>query len=244
MSSGPGGEPGRDRWLLSFADLLTLLFAFMLVLYASTAFNDEQQRELGRSLRTSFGGTPASPTAVEALSERLRPELARLLILEVLKVEEDPHFLRLVINSRMLFPPGAVAINDRYDTLLGFLVTQVEALPLRLTVEGHTDNAPVFSGPFSTNLAPSLLRGQRRLGSGFFPSGSPLRRCRSRALVRSARWQITIARRDGREIAELSCAWSRWERIKRAKCFPLALPPWQAEAFKVAGSQSRWSMIF
>ena len=60
MTSGPGGEPGRDRWLLSFADLLTLLFAFMLVLYASTAFNDEQQRELGQSLRTSFGGTPAS----------------------------------------------------------------------------------------------------------------------------------------------------------------------------------------
>ena len=104
-----------------------------------------------------FGGTPASPTAVEALSERLRPELARLLILEVLKVEEDPHFLRLVINSRMLFPPGAVAINDRYDTLLGFLVTQVEALPLRLTVEGHTDNAPVFSGPFSTG--PSCCAG-------------------------------------------------------------------------------------
>ena len=159
MTSGPGGEPGRDRWLLSFADLLTLLFAFMLVLYASTAFNNEQQRELGQSLRTSFGGTPASPTAVEALSERLRPELARLLILEVLKVEEDPHFLRLVINSRMLFPPGAVAINDRYDTLLGFLVTQVEALPLRLTVEGHTANAPVFSGPFSTNLALSAARG-------------------------------------------------------------------------------------
>jgi len=165
-----GGSVGRDRWLLSFADLMTLLFAFMLVLYASTAFDQRQQDDLQSALRSSFGGTPKAPSVLDQLAERLRPELARLLVLDVLDLERDLGALRLVINSRKLFASGAETINDRYDDLLRHLVAQMDGLPLVLVVEGHTDSLAPRQGPFATNLALSAARasavGERLLSFG------------------------------------------------------------------------------
>lgn len=165
-----GGSVGRDRWLLSFADLMTLLFAFMLVLYASTAFDQRQQDDLQSALRSSFGGKPKAPSVLDKLAERLRPDLARLLVLDVLELEREIGALRLVINSRMLFASGAETINDRYDDLLRHLVAQMEGLPLVLVVEGHTDSLAPRQGPFATNLALSAARasavGERLLSFG------------------------------------------------------------------------------
>ena len=171
--SPPSPGAGRDRWLISFADLMTLLFAFMLVLYVATAFDARQQETLQGALRSSFGGKPKAPSVLDTLAERLDEELARLLILEVLTVERDPGALRIVIHSRMLFASGSEQINDRYDALLQHFVTQLQALPLRVTVEGHTDDQPLREGPFQTNLALSAARaaavGERLLTLGLPP---------------------------------------------------------------------------
>ena len=164
------GAVGRDRWLLSFADLMTLLFAFLLLLYASTAFDQRQQDDLQSALRSSFGGKPKAPSVLDTLAERLRPEFARLLVLDVLTLERELGALRLVIHSRKLFASGSEQINDRYDDLLRHLVAQMEGLPLVLVVEGHTDSLAPREGPFATNLALSAARasavGERLLSFG------------------------------------------------------------------------------
>ncbi len=161
---------GGDRWLLSFADLMTLLFAFMLVLYASTAFDVSKREALQSALRSSFGGKPKPPSVLDTLAERLRPELARLLVLDVLDLEREVGALRLVIHSRKLFASGSERINDRYDDLLRHFVSQLADLPLVLVVEGHTDSLAPREGPFATNLALSAARasavGERLLSFG------------------------------------------------------------------------------
>lgn len=171
--AAPDAGGGRDRWLISFADLMTLLFAFMLVLYVSTAFDARQQETLQGALRSSFGGKPKAPSVLDTLAERLDQELARLLVLEVLTVEREPGALRIVIHSPMLFASGSEQINNRYDDLLQHFVTQLQTLPLRVTVEGHTDALPLRGGPFQTNLALSAARaaavGERLLTLGLPP---------------------------------------------------------------------------
>lgn len=55
-------EPeNHDRWLVSYADLLTLLFAFFVVMYAISSVNEGKYRVLSNSLGTAFGRGPITP---------------------------------------------------------------------------------------------------------------------------------------------------------------------------------------
>jgi chemotaxis protein MotB len=55
----------HDRWLASYADLITLLFAFFVVMYAISSVNESKYRALSDSLISAFGSTPALPAVPE-----------------------------------------------------------------------------------------------------------------------------------------------------------------------------------
>ena len=49
-------EPdNHDRWLVSYADFMTLLFAFFVVMYAISSLNEGKYRVLSSSLTGAFG---------------------------------------------------------------------------------------------------------------------------------------------------------------------------------------------
>jgi chemotaxis protein MotB len=51
----------HDRWLVSYADFITLLFAFFVVMYALSSINEGKYRVLSNALVQAFGGSPAAP---------------------------------------------------------------------------------------------------------------------------------------------------------------------------------------
>ena len=59
MSHG-GGEGGGDRWLVSYADFITLLMVLFVVLYSMGQVDVEKYKQLADSLRAAFtlGGGP------------------------------------------------------------------------------------------------------------------------------------------------------------------------------------------
>jgi chemotaxis protein MotB len=61
MSHG-GGDSGR--WLISYADLLTLLFALFVVLYALGQTDVAKYKQLAEAFRRAFGGGGGGPTLV------------------------------------------------------------------------------------------------------------------------------------------------------------------------------------
>tara|TARA_R110001599_G_scaffold159052_1_gene346063 strand:+ start:86056 stop:86847 length:792 start_codon:yes stop_codon:yes gene_type:complete len=52
----------HERWLVSYADFITLLFAFFVVMYAVSSVNEGKYRVLSRSLGVAFG-TPSQQQA-------------------------------------------------------------------------------------------------------------------------------------------------------------------------------------
>jgi chemotaxis protein MotB len=54
-------DNGHDRWLVSYADFITLLFAFFVVMYAISSVNESKYRALADSLVSAFGSVPAMP---------------------------------------------------------------------------------------------------------------------------------------------------------------------------------------
>ena len=65
-------EDNRERWLVSYADFITLLFAFFVVMYAVSSVNDGKVRNMSNALTTAFGRLPAATPPVH---DRLAPEL-------------------------------------------------------------------------------------------------------------------------------------------------------------------------
>lgn len=51
-------EDSHDRWLISYADFITLLFAFFVVMYATSTINLNKYRALSDAVVTAFQGKP------------------------------------------------------------------------------------------------------------------------------------------------------------------------------------------
>ncbi|MES1983256.1 MAG: flagellar motor protein MotD [Pseudomonadota bacterium] len=61
----------HDRWLISYADFITLLFAFFVVMYALSSVNENKYKVFSASLTTAFGGAGAARSdTVTPLSEQ------------------------------------------------------------------------------------------------------------------------------------------------------------------------------
>jgi chemotaxis protein MotB len=54
-------DAAQDRWLVSYADFITLLFAFFVVMYAISSVNESKYRAISDSLINAFGRAPAAP---------------------------------------------------------------------------------------------------------------------------------------------------------------------------------------
>ena len=65
----------HERWLVSYADFITLLFAFFVVMYAISSVNEGKYRILSDSLGVAFGSVTSKTPALKDPIEVTRPAL-------------------------------------------------------------------------------------------------------------------------------------------------------------------------
>ncbi len=51
---GDGGDNGRDRWLITYADLITLLLIFFVMMFAMSRLDTQKYKEITQSLQLTF----------------------------------------------------------------------------------------------------------------------------------------------------------------------------------------------
>jgi chemotaxis protein MotB len=61
----PEEHENHERWLVSYADFITLLFAFFVVMYAISSINEGKYRVMSDSLVDAFKQSPKSPDPVK-----------------------------------------------------------------------------------------------------------------------------------------------------------------------------------
>lgn len=59
-----------DRWLVSYADFITLLFAFFVVMYSMSSINEGKYRVLSDTMEEAFKTPPKSPDPIQIGEER------------------------------------------------------------------------------------------------------------------------------------------------------------------------------
>ncbi|BCB26704.1 flagellar motor protein MotD [Sulfurimicrobium lacus] len=85
----PEEHENHERWLVSYADFITLLFAFFVVMYAISSINEGKYRVLSDSLVDAFKQTPTSQEPLRLAKEQpSRPQAARQMILQPIAVRK------------------------------------------------------------------------------------------------------------------------------------------------------------
>lgn len=140
-----GGEQ-QDRWLISYADFITLLFAFFVVMYAISVVNTGKYRALSDSLGDAFGGRPETPQAsstidtlplthliarkraeaarrererLDTLARQLDASLAPLVRDGKVRITRTGQGVKVDINASVLFQEGQALLGADARATLG-----------------------------------------------------------------------------------------------------------------------------
>ena len=187
MSARPQGrrrrrpeEPANhERWLVSYADFITLLFAFFTVLYAISTVDAKKLAAMVDSMQTAFpagpsptpggqgaapaaapgGGTPAATSAdLAVLQGRLQGTLARAIADKRVDVERRGDTLVISIREVGAFPVGSADLSSDARALLMDVGATLAAFDQSIRVEGHTDDTPIHTARFASNWELSTTR--------------------------------------------------------------------------------------
>lgn len=173
----------HERWLVSYADFITLLFAFFVVMYSISSVNVGKYRTVSESIKAALNpivSPPSSPTPLalstskaaltapdspgskEFAIRKLRnlvkgikasPQLAMVRITE--KVNGD---IVITIPDQLLFNSGEAAVRPEALRFLEGLGTAIIELNRHTRIEGHTDNVPIRTAQFPSNWELSSTR--------------------------------------------------------------------------------------
>ena len=173
----------HERWLVSYADFITLLFAFFVVMYSISSVNVGKFRTVSESIKAALNPivsppsspspmilsaskaaltAPDSPGSKDVVIRKLRnlvkaikasPQLAMVRITEMVNGD-----IVITIPDQLLFNSGEAAVRPEALRFLEGLGTAIVELNRHTRIEGHTDNVPIRTAQFPSNWELSSTR--------------------------------------------------------------------------------------
>lgn len=158
-------QAGHERWLVSYADFITLMFAFFAVMYASSTVDARKLASMMASMQEVFKGretgSAGTPDDIQSLRGYLSLEFAAELQTGRVLVERDHRGLVISIMESGSFGTGSAELPAEGQALLSRIGRRLAALPNAIRVEGHTDDVPIQTARFASNWELSTARATR-----------------------------------------------------------------------------------
>lgn len=176
----------HERWLVSYADFITLLFAFFVVMYSVSSVNEGKFRTVSESIMAALHpivSPPVSPSKMEIgdFKSSLVPTMGKKV--QVIKqleqaltkfdrtfniknsavVSTHPKGVVVTIAESLLFDPGGAALKPAsfpfFEALADVLMDGLTGVNIKeIKIEGHTDDVPIHTAQFPTNWELSSAR--------------------------------------------------------------------------------------
>lgn len=175
-----------ESWLVPYADILTLLLALFIVLFASSTVDQDKLNQMSavfNDIFTSGTGVMDNPAVIQTPNgstsdiqsgaskymedqERLKESQNR--VDEFIAVNElEQQFetkmtdegLLITIRDSILFDMGRAEVKVEYATIADELSQLLVFDPPRnIVITGHTDNVPINTNEFESNWDLSVMR--------------------------------------------------------------------------------------
>jgi chemotaxis protein MotB len=164
----------EERWLLTYADMITLLMVLFVVMYAISNTDVRKFTALAQSVSAAFNndvfagtqqvsisdGVSSEPQSAQfdqgsgivatdyrAIEASVRDSVISQGRGDQVSVDRVPEGIAIRISDALLFPSGRASIDDAAMKVVEQIATSIKPLPNNIRVEGHTDDTPP-SGPF------------------------------------------------------------------------------------------------
>jgi len=177
-----------DRWLLTYADLITLLLAFFIVMYSMSRIDAEKFDAIksqltgilkGAGTVAEEGSTNDGPGAgllkvgeLQMLRQRIA-EKFRLQqvsgspangtvfdrkLSEAVEVSVNERGMTIRIKDNVLFESGRATLRTEAREVLALVGGEVQGISNHICVEGHTDNHAIKTKTYPSNWELSTAR--------------------------------------------------------------------------------------
>ena len=182
--SGNNNRPQelKGRWLLTFNDMMTLLFAFFVLIISMSSLDAAKVKGVAASARKVIGAaevpkgskimviepvlspverdrTQASGRYVPGgLEDRKKALQQSLLQVADVTVAPRKDGLAVMMSEPLLFTPGSAELIEKGQQVLKSLGTILQRTDVDIRVEGHTDDLPLSAGKYPSNWELSLAR--------------------------------------------------------------------------------------
>ncbi len=166
-----------ERWLLTYADLITLLLVFFVVMYSIAKADEKKFARLSTVLqkafsgivlegsdRTALAGDDGAVTGDSVLDDflGLRTEMGKLAsdmgVLNQVSVSVQKEGIAISLSGNLLFDSGRAEIRGESTNVLDKIGERLSNIPNDIRVEGHTDNIQIDSDIYPTNWELSAAR--------------------------------------------------------------------------------------
>lgn len=177
----------HDRWLISYADFVTLLFAFFVVMYSISSVNEEKYKTFGDALNNAFGKEGPSSAAsapqgqsmlfmvdrqtvrlgeqqrkiqahMKNLGVGLSKVMSELIDQKQVSVSQTKRGVEIDISASTLFRTGEAALQPGTLEVLRQVAAVLSKEELPIEVEGHTDDIPIATAQYPSNWELSSAR--------------------------------------------------------------------------------------
>ncbi len=145
-------RPRHDRWLLSYADFVTLLFAMFVVLYAFGRTHPKQSFPQRSQAAPATAGFHSNLLA--ALQANFQLEQANRQV----TISTDPRGIVLALDERICFRPGESAVQPAATAIFEKIGHSLAGYHNRILLVGHTDSQPIHNDRFRSNWELSSAR--------------------------------------------------------------------------------------
>jgi len=169
--------PGAPVWMCTFADLMSLLLCFFVLLLSFSVMDAQKYKMVQGSMKDAFGvqkskqavDNPSSqliipkeflstPIAVK-IKQRLEEEVAEEIANGMIEVETSGNAVLLRMKDSVAFEFGKATIRKQFLPILDAIGKVLDEIEAKVTVNGHTDNVPIRKdGPFTSNWGLSAAR--------------------------------------------------------------------------------------
>ena len=174
----------HERWFVSYADFITLLFAFFTVMYALSTVNEQKYKAMSDSLSDAFSADGLSAiTSSENVSvpehredptlgymtssfkktfsgdyRRVQSNLSKLEEAKKININIERRGVVVSLLEQGVFVSGKAEILPESLAIIDEIAATLKDLPNQIKIEGHSDNIPIDNDDFSSNWELSSAR--------------------------------------------------------------------------------------
>ena len=155
----------ESNWLVSYADMMTLLFGFFVLMYSFSKIDTEKFEVVRKDMARAFGGKiidekPGNPEGPNILEKRIQEDLGKVLGQNgEFNTEIQNGSLILTMGSDLLFASGSAVAGEKAIQTVQKIYEAMKVQPVELIeIEGHTDANPISTLQFPSNWELSTAR--------------------------------------------------------------------------------------